>query len=264
MTSKHLDKFLKPWSVWKGPWRKRERMSGRYLQFWMLIMSILFLAIPYYLTNQLANWMDVSRLNPSTSLDDAIPFIAWTFIPYATLYLYYPAAILLSPRDDTGRKQLLILHQVLFAVAWVIYAIFIFLPTRIHIREQVPSALRDGEGFWGFFYGDLMFNIDTPWNAWPSLHIVQSLILLLSIQYWMNKRGEYSGLMKIAWVCWLALAISITTTKQHFVFDLWTGLLVALLSWFYLIKPAFIWAEGDEAENHCVEWDDTSELQASG
>ncbi|MDP6011148.1 MAG: hypothetical protein QF707_05085, partial [Candidatus Poseidoniaceae archaeon] len=164
MSSKQLAKFLKPWSVWSRPWRKREQMGGRYLQFWIIIMAILFLAIPYVLTNRLADWMDVSRFDPATSLDNAIPFIAWTFIPYLTLYLYYPAAILLSPRDDTGRIQLLILHQILFVVAWIIYAIFILFPSRIHIREQVPAELRDGEGFWGFFYGDLMFQIDMPWN----------------------------------------------------------------------------------------------------
>ena len=119
-------------------------------------------------------------------------------------------------------------HQTLFVLTWFILLIFILLPTEIHIRNHIPSDIREGEGFWGFWYGDFMHVTDNPWNAWPSLHVVQSLLIILVLRRW----NVITGLIeKIVWICWIALCISIMTTKQHFLLDLVTGISVAIISW---------------------------------
>jgi membrane-associated phospholipid phosphatase len=173
-------------------------------------------------------------------------------IPYASLYLYYPAAALMSPKDDTSRIQMLILHQVLFLSSWAISIIFILIPTKVHIRNQIPESIRAGDGFWGFFYGDFMHNTDQPWNAWPSLHIVQSLLIVLMLGHWLKPQHRKKTILAL-WIGWFMLAISVLTTKQHFVFDLVTGIVVGLLCWQLLLKPAIKWSESKDATNFTFE-----------
>ncbi len=243
---KDIHSILKPWPMWKSHWQKRQQQNGRRLQYIAILSTIFFLAIPYGIINQIIGWIDISRFDPAIPLDDAIPFIAWSLIPYASLYFYYPAAALMSPKDDTSRIQMLILHQVLFLSSWAISIIFILIPTKIHIRNHIPEGIRAGDGFWGFFYGDIMHNTDKPWNAWPSLHIVQSLLIVLMLSHWMKALQRKKTIL-VLWIGWLMLAISVLTTKQHFVFDLVTGIIVALFCWQWLLKPAIKWSESEAA-----------------
>ena len=249
---KDIHSILKPWPMWKRHWQKRQQQNGRRLQYIAFFSTILFLAIPYGIINQIVNWMDISSLDPVTPLDDAIPFIAWSLIPYLSLYFYYPAGALMSPKDDVSRIQMLMLHQVLFLSSWAISIIFILIPTKVHIRNHIPEDVRAGDGFWGFFYGDIMHNTDQPWNAWPSLHIVQSLLIVLMLSHWLKPQQRDKTILAL-WIGWLMLAISVLTTKQHFVFDLVTGIIVALLCWQWLLKPAIKWSESEAATEFTFE-----------
>ena len=120
-------------------------------------------------------------------------------------------------------------------MTWVVFLIFIIIPTEIHIRDNIPLDVRNGEGFWGLWYGDLMHKTDMPYNAWPSLHVAQSLLIVLLLRKWevIQKQTEI-----LVWICWVGLCISVLTTKQHFIFDLVTGLIAALITWKYLCIPA--------------------------
>jgi membrane-associated phospholipid phosphatase len=80
-----------------------------------------------------------------------------------------------------------------------------------------------------------MHSTDNPWNAWPSLHVVQSLLIVLVLRRWKIIYGIKEAFV---WGAWVALCISILTTKQHFIFDLATGIAVALIAWFWLFIPA--------------------------
>ena len=91
-------------------------------------------------------------------------------------------------------------YQALFAMTWFVFAIFILLPTEVYIREDIPESVRNGEGFWGFWYGDLMHKTDMPFNAWPSLHVAQSLMIVMLLRYWKVVKGNSEVLLWIAWV----------------------------------------------------------------
>lgn len=250
MNNKPLPRFLKPWPVWKRFWLKRESWNGWYVPVWMLLAMIVFIALPYMIINDLMNYIGISRLDPAIALDDAIPFIGPTILFYITLYLYYPAGALLAPKSELGRRQMIILHQVLFLMSWVIFVIFLVCPTFIHVTEQVPQSYQDGEGFWGMLYADFLYQLDVPWNSWPSLHIVHSMIIVIALQHWMTQ-NETSTLWKASlWVAWTGLAISILTTKQHFVFDLVTGIAAGLAAWWWMLKPGLEWCESEEADTH--------------
>ena len=79
---------------------------------------------------------------------------------------------------------------------------------------------------------------DKPWNAWPSLHIVHSYLLARMMTVWVKR--EYidtifaKPFLVLLWVEFTLLSISILTTKQHFIFDLGTGLLTAVIFWKFI------------------------------
>ncbi|MBC8437663.1 MAG: hypothetical protein H8D82_00160, partial [Euryarchaeota archaeon] len=56
----------------------------------------------------------------------------------------------------------------------------------ITLRDQIPIEIREGSGTWGWAYGGSLHLTDLPWNAWPSLHIFQSLLIVLTIDYWLK------------------------------------------------------------------------------
>jgi hypothetical protein len=56
------------------------------------------------------------------------------------------------------------------------------------------------------------------------------------------------------WAGWILLSVSILTTKQHFVWDLATGIMVALITWKLVLKPALAWAESEAGKSHTEAW----------
>jgi hypothetical protein len=81
----------------------------------------------------------------------------------------------------------------------------------------------------------MMHTIDTPYNAWPSLHVVQSLLIVLVLRRWKVISGfKEAGV----WVAWVLLCLSIMTTKQHFFWDLISGIITGLIGWYWMCKPA--------------------------
>ena len=257
-----LPKYLRPWPAWAVIWRHRMALEQRALPVVCVGLIVLLLGVPYLLINLTMDAIGWSAFDPAISLDEKIPFIAWMIIPYSTLYLYYPLGAILAPRNDTGRREMMVLYQTILLVSWIIFLFFIFLPTEIHIREQIPSSTRTGEGVWGWAYGGMLHNTDKPWNAWPSLHIIQSLLIVLTVDFWWRKklllnpgfRNTRSIARTVMWAGWILLSVSILTTKQHFVWDLATGIVVALITWKLVLKPSLTWAESEAGKSHTDAW----------
>ena len=82
-----------------------------------------------------------------------------------------------------------------------------------------------------------MYEVDTPWNAWPSLHVIQSLLAVLVVTRWYYPT-KYKPLIIVLWFAWSLLTISVMTTKQHFVWDAVSALIVSFFVWKYWMKPA--------------------------
>ena len=222
----------RPWGFWKPIWEVRD---SKKLFWYVLGILILAMAIPYSIINQIIGNIGYSAFDPSTTYDQKIPFIAWSFFVYLSLYLYYPAAAWFGRTSNQRIREMFAFHQGLFVMTWVVFLIFIIIPTEIHIRDNIPLHIRNGEGFWGLWYGDLMHKTDMPYNAWPSLHVAQSLLIVLLLRKWEVIQNQTEVLV---WICWVGLCISVLTTKQHFIFDLVTGLVAALVTWKYLCIPA--------------------------
>lgn len=110
--------------------------------------------------------------------------------------------------------------------------IFLVLPAEIDLRDQIDWDSLSG---WELVLFEFIHFSDNPWNAWPSLHIVHSYFLARLMTLWVSREGKESrawqAFLILLWVEWVLLCISILTTKQHYLFDLVTGIAVAQFVW---------------------------------
>ena len=222
----------RPWRLWSSHWKNRGEHLGYRLPIALIVAIIIGAGLGYLLTNKFAYWRGWQAFDPTTSIDTWIPVIPWMIVPYSTLYFYYPMAAILGMKSEQTQRENVIFHQILLMLTWIVFVIFILLPVKVDIRSSVFAA---DLGIWQPWY-DYLYAVDTPWNAWPSLHIVQSLLAMLVVSRWYNTEN-YRWQIRILWFSWLMLTISVMTTKQHFVWDVVTGIIIAVLAWKYWISP---------------------------
>ncbi len=151
-------------------------------------------------------------LLPLTPLDAAIPFWSWTVVPYFALIggMYLPALI----RDDLLFKRALV---ALTIGVLINYSIFALWPTTI-IRPPLP----EGGAFYDGWYRWLM-TIDTPANCFPSGHITAPVIGCWALA---QEHPRWRWAIRLVMV---PFVLTILTTKQHYVWDLFGGLTTAVI-----------------------------------
>jgi hypothetical protein len=235
--------LLRPWRAWAPLWRDREAAQGRLFPWALLLIVFAISAGGYVLTVQVNAWRGTTVWDPSTPWDFSIPVIPWSILPYLSLYLYFPMAVKSAPRTDRGRFELILLHQGMILLSIMSFAFFLLFPCEILVTAQVPAELVNGRLFPGPLFAAVRF-FDEPYNAWPSLHISLSfLVVLFLVRQW--RRPLATAALSVSWAM---LALSILTTKQHYIFDLATGLALAWGVWRFSLGPALRLAEANETE----------------
>ncbi len=199
----------------------------------LLSFYLITAAIPYWLTNQIAAWRDVSMFNPEHAIDDMIPYMPWNVVFYFSFYLYFPLVAWYGSKPGLRREEGVIFHQSLTMATWMACLLFIFIPVKVNLRHQV--VFQD-DLFNPFMTG--LHAADPPFNSWPSLHVFQSTLILLVMRRWLIEEQKWpTWLSSTAWICWALLVLSTMGVKQHYIFDAITGLAFALTVWFYVCKP---------------------------
>lgn len=150
-----------------------------------------------------------------TQLDDAIPFSAWTVYLYSWVYTaaLYPIFVVRSSR---------IFRRVVtsyFVVLTASFLVFAAMPVTSRFL-RADSARLDPSVFseWAM---RLTYAIDPPYNLFPSLHLSIAATAALSAAVASRRYGLYAVPVV------LAIAVTICTTKQHFVADGVAGLVLA-------------------------------------
>ena len=224
----------RPWKIWRSHWKKRSSMNGRRMSYAIIGALILFNAIPYAIINRLTSMRDWAAFDPSIQYDLDMVFWAWMIIPYLTLYLYYPISAWLGCKNELMLRQNVIFHQMMLISCWIVFVIFFLLPVEIDLRHLVVNT--EGTVWEPLFV--MMHAIDTPWNSWPSLHIVQSMQVVFVLRYWFPPDSARTKVLHSALlICWLLLVASTMIVKQHYIWDVATAIMFASLGWRYWMKP---------------------------
>ena len=224
---------LRPWAgFWKGTWSRRENLGGFQFPIEVITLGLVMVAVPYFATNNIASIYLGTVWDPEIGLDREIPVLNWTILPYALLYLFYPVTLLVRPSGERGDAELLVGMQTLIMATAFCCLIFLVLPAEIDLRDQIDW---DSMNSWELALFEFIHQSDNPWNAWPSLHIVHSYLLARLMTFWVSRKEEtqlaWRVFLVVLWVEWALLSISILTTKQHYLFDLVTGIAFAQFAW---------------------------------
>ena len=184
----------------------------------LVVVAAIFYA-SYGATNALAS----ARANVPEiyfAWERAVPFWAWSIVPYWSLNLLYALGFFLC--RDAGE---LARYVTQLLVAQMIATLF-FIAFPLQISWEKPAV----SGLSGFLFSSLAA-FDLPFNQAPSLHII--LCVVVGAFYLRKARSVW---LKAALVAWFALiGLSVLTTYQHHFIDIPTGLAAGCLV--LLIRP---------------------------
>jgi membrane-associated phospholipid phosphatase len=176
-------------------------------QGWMIAAALLSF-IGYFGTSHIPG-LAVHPV-PSTWIDRAIPLLPATAYGYVSLYpLLLGNLVYLVPRPQALLPLLraFILANVLSGIWFVCYRT---------TAERPPLPQEPGAGLLG-----LLWSIDPPYNALPSLHTLYSVLIGVAHMRW---RSPYRWMI----AAWAAVVIASTlTTKQHQLVDVIAGIIFA-------------------------------------
>lgn len=177
----------------------------------------------FHLVAALAPGRPAHRL--ATPLDHAIPFVPWTVWIYSWVYTsaLYPAFVV---RSAALFRRVVRAYLVVLTTSFACFAAFPV--TSIGLRPD--AAALDPATFvgWGL---RLTYAVDPPYNLFPSLHLSVAAISALSAWHAAPALGA-PALLVVA-----GIAVSICTTKQHYVADGAGALLLAALVYAAVLRP---------------------------
>nr|WP_314469259.1 phosphatase PAP2/dual specificity phosphatase family protein [uncultured Campylobacter sp.] len=173
----------------------------------LVVVAAIFYA-SYGATNALAS----ARANVPEiyfAWERALPFWAWSIVPYWSLNLLYALGFFLC--RDAGELARYVTQ--LLAAQMIATLFFIAFPLQISWEKPTVSGLS------GFLFSSLAA-FDLPFNQAPSLHII--LCVVVGAFYLRKARAVW---LKAALAAWFALiGLSVLTTYQHHFIDIPTGL----------------------------------------
>ena len=173
---------------------------------WLALLGPLFFA-----SYGFANWLAALRPQIGSIVfgwEQAIPFLAWTIVPYWSIDLLYGLSLVLF----ATRRELDTHAWRLVAAQLIAVACFIAFP--LQFAYSRPPI--DGAAAW--LYAALE-SFDRPYNQAPSLHLALSIILWSAYSKWV--RGAWRPAMH---GLFLLIGVSALTTWQHHFIDIPAGL----------------------------------------
>jgi hypothetical protein len=185
--------------ILRSPWVDKTR--------WFLFFSIAY-GFFYVLPNLRPLYLPF--VLPLTSFEKNTPLIPWTILVYTSDYFLVGSVALLLTDPETFQRFARRAMLILFASG----IFFWLLPTQ-YLRPSLPNPSNLAEHLlkWVWF-------IDAPTNCFPSLHVGFTTLAVGSI--WPKLRFFYG-----VWA--LAVFASVVTTKQHYLWDIAGGVLIAWL-----------------------------------
>lgn len=194
---------------------------------WFSRHPIWFMA--FYLVFYLSvfHWLEVNITVPEVwvhcHLDDLIPFCKYAVIPYLAWFIWIPFTLFYllwkAPRADFWRLCL-----PLFAGMTIALAVYVILPNGLDLR---PYRVYGSDVFARIVRR--LYSTDTATNVCPSIHVFNSVTLMLA--YYRSAvfdAPRRRWMRPAAMVLCMSITLSTMLLKQHSVIDVVFGLLLAL------------------------------------
>lgn len=200
-------------------WARQAGWQLRQL-FWAKLLGIsgfmgLFFSAYFHLLRHPAR--PVTQM-PLTALDDAITLQPAWLGAYVSLWVF----VCLAPGLLNGLRQLIVYGCWIAALCATGLLCFWLVPTAVPRPELPPELLQQG----GFA---LLQGLDAAGNACPSLHVATALFSALWHRRLLAELAapRWAQVLNAVWL--LLIVYSTLATKQHVVWDVAGGVLLALL-----------------------------------
>lgn len=162
-------------------------------------------------------------------IDDKIPFIEYFIVPYLLWFVFIAAVFLYFFFTDVDGFYKL--AKISFAGMTIFLIVSTIMPNGLAIRPVVFE--RDN------IFVDMvkmLYRTDTPTNVFPSLHVFNSLAACIAIKN-SKKLNEHKAICMGAYILTALIIMATMFLKQHSVFDVMAGFLMAYTLYQFVYAP---------------------------
>ena len=197
---------------------KRSWFSRHPIGF-MALYLLLYLAAFNFLETRIS----MPHLLVHCRLDDLIPFCKYAVIPYCAWFVWSPFTLFYllwkAPREDFWRLCL-----PLFSGMTIALACYVVVPTGLDLRPYwVPGSDIFARAV------RFLYRTDTPTNVCPSIHVFNSVTLMLAYyRCRLFEEPKRRWMRPAAAVLCVSIVLSTVLLKQHSCIDVALGALLAL------------------------------------
>ena len=179
-----------------------------------LSMVVLVALVPFYIF--IPELISARAFHvPELAWDRTLPlWPSWALV-YGSVYLFLILLPVLVVRQEAAIRRAVRAYLMVWITAYVCFLLY---PT---MAPRPPKVLGEGFGDWGL---RLLYSADPPYNCFPSLHVAHSFVSALVS--WRVHRGVGIAAALGA----LLVGLSTLFTKQHYLLDVLTGMLLAFLA----------------------------------
>lgn len=195
-------------------------MWSRFITLWRLKLMMTIIIAPIFVFSYLGiqRLIEAPHFLAYIWIDDLAGFdVGWVYI-YVSQYLIVPLPPLLAHTRDQLRRLVVGLS----ITSGLAFATFLIYPVAI-LRPAKPE-----DSNWIY---DWLVSVDTPANAFPSLHVGLSMLAALYAHRVLDEafsRKARLALLLLIWVWTVLIAWSTMATKQHYFYDVLGGIVVAV------------------------------------
>ncbi len=197
--------------------KKIHRIYEEYKHLLLLLYFPIYLLWFAYVEKTVTTHFHVIHME----IDDYIPFCEYFIVPYLLWFAYIAVVVIyMAIKDKTDFKKMcafLYTGMTIFLIVSTVFPNGHFLRPASFERDTIFTQLCAA-----------LYKTDTATNLFPSIHVYNSLGVHFAIIY--NEK-----LRKNKWICntsvilMVSIVLSTVFLKQHSVFDLITGLLLAFI-----------------------------------
>lgn len=164
--------------------------------------------------------------------DDRIPFCEYFIIPYFMWFGY--VAWILFYLFFTDENDFHKCCSFLFSGMTIFLLVSTIFPNIHYLRPSVMP--RDN------IFSDMvlyLYSIDTSTNLWPSIHVYNSMGVLFAVMH--NERLHSKSTVRLScFTLTILIILSTVFLKQHSVYDVMTGILLAVAMYIVTYRTAFL------------------------
>lgn len=164
--------------------------------------------------------------------DDRIPFCEYFIIPYF-MWFGYVAWILFylfftDENDFHKCCSFLFSGMTIFLIVSTVFPNIHYLRPSVMPRDNIFSDM--------VLY---LYSIDTSTNLWPSIHVYNSMGVLFAVMH--NERLHSKSTVRLScFTLTILIILSTVFLKQHSVYDVMTGILLAVAMYIVTYRTVFL------------------------